>query len=201
MDRIFYDLQNAVSQPGCPFCKIEKDTTRRYLDTLFYELINDPAIRKKIIFGGGFCPAHTELVFEERNSILGIAILYQDLLSHYFEDQKTASGCPLCQALKEKEHHLLTILRKRWAELKPLWGERTFLCTRHLVSIQNEGKLTEEIGRLTQNALHTIQQSLSGLIEKFDYRKSRLPVQEKEALSWQETLEFFAGKSLKKERK
>ncbi|MCX7667351.1 MAG: hypothetical protein N2Z84_00255, partial [Atribacterota bacterium] len=62
-------------------------------------------------------------------------------------------------------------------------------------------KLKEEIVALTRESLNTLREYLSGLIEKFDYQKSHLPLQEKEALSWQEALEFFAGKTLKKERK
>lgn len=201
MERIFYELKTALSQPGCPLCKLEKDAERRYFDTLFYELVNDPATRQKILRGGGFCPTHTALIFEERNSILGIAIIYRDLLGHYFDDENTLLFCPLCQALKEKEQHLLTILRERWTELKPLWGERAFFCTRHLQTLQKGDTLKEEIVALTRKSLHTIQQHLSALIEKFDYRKSHLPLQEKETLSWQEALEFFAGKTLKKERK
>lgn len=201
MERILYELKEALSQPGCPLCTLGKDAEKRYFDTLFYELVNDPATRQKILRGGGFCPTHTALIFEERNSILGIAIIYRDLLGHYFDAETTSLHCPLCQALKEKEHHLLAILRERWTELKPLWGERTFFCTRHLQALQNGDALKEEIVALTRKSLHTVQQNLSALIEKFDYRKSHLPLQEKEAASWQEALEFFAGKTLKKGRK
>ncbi len=200
MDRTFYELREALSQPGCPLCKLEKDTERRYLETLFYELVNDPAIRKKILKSGGFCPAHTVSIFEERNSVLGIAIIYRDLLAHFFAGGQ-CSSCPLCENLKAKRQHLFSILEERWEELKTHWGERTFFCARHLGSMEENEKLAREIIALTRQSLEAIQGHLSGLIEKFDYRKTHLPLRREEELSWQEALEFFAGKTLKKEKK
>ena len=199
MDRTFYELREALSQPGCPVCKLERETERRYLDTLFYELVNDYRTRAQLLEAGGFCPTHTATIFEERNSVLGIAIIYRDLLAH-FSEQNTSPRCPLCELLKEKERHCFFIIRKQWVELKSHWGERTFFCKRHLGGIERDEKCFSEIADLTRKSLNTIQEDLSRFIEKFDYRKAHLPLRKEEEISWQEALEFFAGKVLKKGR-
>ncbi len=199
MERMFYELQEVLAQPGCPLCFLRYDTERRYFDTLFYELVNDYETRQKVIHSGGFCPEHTAFIFQERHSVLGIAIIYHDLLGHTLTSPTSETHCPLCAHWREKESHLFRLLEKQWGSLHEHWGKQTFFCQLHLRTITNE-RLKEEITQYTRQALQEIRTQLTELIEKFDYRHAYLPLSPGIEWSWQEALEFFASRTLIRER-
>lgn len=191
MDRTFFELKEALQKPGCFLCRLEKEYTLRLLDGIFYEFVNDPQVRKTIA-QKGFCREHARLLFSLRPSVLGMAIVYHDLLANYLNEHQEPSSCLVCEEWKEGYTRILRVLLTRWDELKSAWGGETFLCLRHLKDVSLE-PLRPELEHLVDERLQGILKSLEGLIEKFDYRKSGLPISPREAHSWQNVMEFFAG--------
>jgi hypothetical protein len=70
----FYDLRDALTQPGCPVCRLKADAVRRHLDGMLWESVNDSGVRHDIREARGFCQQHAwQLV--EGGSSLGAAII------------------------------------------------------------------------------------------------------------------------------
>lgn len=84
---LYHKLLDACRERGCPLCTIERQTVRRYLDNLFYENVNSPALRRRLRESRGFCREHAWLVVNERlGDALGIAIVYRDILESLLQD-------------------------------------------------------------------------------------------------------------------
>ncbi|MBC7217447.1 MAG: hypothetical protein H5U36_04660 [Candidatus Caldatribacterium sp.] len=191
MDRTFLELREALGKPGCFLCRLEESYVRRFLEALFYEFVTDRGVREKIR-KGGFCKDHARRLFALRPSILGIAIVYQDLLHQYLSGTvPDAKLCPVCLGLQEYLTRIVHLLGKHWEDLHQSWGKETFVCLPHLASLPEplRGRLEDT----TKVTLQGILDTLSSFIEKFDYQKSGLPPKPEEARSWQEAMEFFVG--------
>ena len=76
----YYELREALQEPGCALCRLEAVTTERFLDGLLYGQVNDPELRDRIRRARGFCPEHTWQLVRPGAS-LGIAIVANDVLS------------------------------------------------------------------------------------------------------------------------
>jgi hypothetical protein len=76
----YYQLREALQQPGCALCRLEAAAVERFLDGLLYAQVNDPESRDRIRRARGFCPEHTWQLLRPGAS-LGIAILTHDVLS------------------------------------------------------------------------------------------------------------------------
>lgn len=75
----FYDLRDALAQPGCAVCRLTAEATARYLDSLLWENVNDPGVRHDIRQARGFCHEHAWGLVRDGAS-LGVAIIMRDVL-------------------------------------------------------------------------------------------------------------------------
>jgi hypothetical protein len=75
----YYDLSDALTQPGCPVCRLMARDTERYLDDLLWENVNDPDVRHSIRQAQGFCHEHAWQL-DRAGASLGVAILMHDVL-------------------------------------------------------------------------------------------------------------------------
>src|SRR5687767_11547818 len=74
-----YKLLEACREPGCPVCRLEQRSVERYLDSQFYESVNNPAWRDRLRASLGFCQEHAWLAVDQRlGDALGFAIIYRD---------------------------------------------------------------------------------------------------------------------------
>jgi hypothetical protein len=73
----FVVLEALQKAKGCALCELEADGTRRYLDSLLYESVNDPGVRENLARSKGYCRRHAHLLLGFQDG-LGTAILYQD---------------------------------------------------------------------------------------------------------------------------
>lgn len=198
MDRTFFEIREALAQPGCFLCRLEEKYAERFLDGLFYEFVNDPGVRQKIL-AGGFCKDHARTLFTLRPSILGMTIVYRSLLENYLSgNELDPSLCPVCQNWEKRYAHIEHVLHTHWEELQDSWGGETFLCLRHLKNFPEPFR--SKLEDLTRIALKNIHAALSKLVEKFDYHNISLPITPEEARSWQEAMEFFAGNTFQQRR-
>ena len=81
----YFELRDAFSEEGCPVCKLLLKWTRRYLDSLFHEYVNDPGVRQQLRASHGFCNWHAWMAATIDNSPSGIAIIYEHLLKDQVE--------------------------------------------------------------------------------------------------------------------
>ena len=81
----YFNLRDALAQPGCPVCtRVERDSFR-YLDGLLYERVNDEGTRVDLRKSLGFCNWHAWKALEIGSWALGMGILYGDILARVEE--------------------------------------------------------------------------------------------------------------------
>jgi len=116
----YYELLDAVRDTkGCPLCRLEACSMRRYFESLLHESVNDPGVRADLARSGGYCHRHAHQLRGHGNG-LGIAILYQDQIQFFLEwlagletspsailrrgvriRMRQVEGCPACRIQKE----------------------------------------------------------------------------------------------------
>ena len=78
----YFDVLEACTQPGCPFCRLAEKSVNGYLDALLYEQVNDPGTREALSYSQGFCNEHAHRLPDvNMGASLGIAIIYRDLVN------------------------------------------------------------------------------------------------------------------------
>jgi hypothetical protein len=82
-DPIYYDLLETSTSPGCPVCKVVLNLLDRYLDSMFYESVNDVPNRELLRKSMGFCNQHAWRLHDGKaGNALGIAIIYHDIITN-----------------------------------------------------------------------------------------------------------------------
>jgi hypothetical protein len=84
----FFRLVDACAKPGCPVCRCLDEDSRRHLDTIIYERVNDPGLRAALRASGGFCNWHAAILREIPDSAFGSAIISADLLARAREETR-----------------------------------------------------------------------------------------------------------------
>jgi hypothetical protein len=88
----FHDLRDAMKQPGCPICRLAHRAAQGYIDTLLWEMVNDPESRRDLRRAQGLCPDHSWRLVRGGPS-LGATIIMHDVLQNTLraaEAQNTA---------------------------------------------------------------------------------------------------------------
>src|SRR5512133_2100583 len=178
-----YDLfTEACRQEGCPICRVEHDADLRYLDRLFYELVNDYNTRVGLRASLGFCNEHAHMAMDEiHGKALGLTIIYDDLLRVVLEQissngniKKNEKKCPACENRDEMTGRVFLDLSKYIdAPLLEAFRNSQGLCIGHLRQALENIRSSEKRNALL-NAQSDIMQALRGelaeFIRKNDYR-------------------------------
>ena len=77
----FHDVRDALSEPGCPVCRLRTKCGDSYLDSLLWESVSDPERREEMRRTQGFCVEHTWRLVRPGGSV-GVAIVTRDILQH-----------------------------------------------------------------------------------------------------------------------
>jgi len=181
----YYDLQEALGQPGCPICRLVARDLRRYLETLL-DTVNDVGMRHELRATGGFCREHTwQAVVLGRH--LSVAILWHDLLSTVLEageqglsgGRRACRGCVACRKAAAASTLYAEVLGRHLehGELVEEYGQSAGLCLPHLrVALAGAGMAARK--RLVSNEagkLERLQAELQEIIRKHDYRHAAEP--------------------------
>lgn len=75
----FFEVRDALSECGCPICRLAARSVRRFMDTLLYENVNDPGVRGAVRGARGFCNAHAWQL-QAIGGALGLALIHRDVL-------------------------------------------------------------------------------------------------------------------------
>jgi hypothetical protein len=136
-------LADLLGQPGCPLCRLRRDSSDRYLRALLWEGVNDIGLRERLSAGRGFCRrhAHEALAADRAQSggSLGAAILLGSMARGRLvelrrlptnrtrrtrEAVRTASqppACPVCEHVATAERMAVERLLARLSD--PRWRE------------------------------------------------------------------------------
>lgn len=140
----FYDILEALGQPGCAICTLVARTRWRYLDSLAYENVNDPGVRARLRQSLGFCNRHAWYFVETVREVFGAAIIYRDIL-HTVQRSTLGAAvstgpepiapCPACTAEWQAADDALQVLTDALDEpdLRLAVEQSEGLCAPHLL--------------------------------------------------------------------
>jgi len=74
-DTFYTHLLDEIKDDECPICRSFLKGTKRYLDYLLYENVNDGGTRASFLESDGFCEYHAKLMLHH-GDLLGHALLY-----------------------------------------------------------------------------------------------------------------------------
>jgi len=156
----YHDLMRDLRHPGCPVCRGAGRAAWQHIDSILWEMVNDPGVRARLRGAHGFCREHALMalsVAREQAAALGMAIMYEDFLRHVREDavravrsrartsrrgrgRKTTgldphAGCPACESAARVADNYLRILAAAPADREvgqAARGDQRGLCFPHL---------------------------------------------------------------------
>ncbi len=215
-DTLYFELHDALQAGGCPLCRLGRRAATRYIDTLNYEGVNDPGLRRALRNAHGLCHHHAWQWTQMRGGPLGIGIVYQNLVKDVMEALESpepvmargrrnrrqtatrlaAGRCPACHAEAEGvERYGLTLLAHLdKPELAEAYAPAGGLCLPHLRTVL---ALADDAQARTVQAWQlAIYRGLYGelaeFIRKHDHRFSQEPFgAEKD--SWTRAVAALAG--------
>lgn len=193
-------LEEALREGGCALCWLAHRYLLRRVDTLLNEHVTDPQWRQSLRDGNGFCAYHAHLMLE-RASVLSLAIIAEDVLTHTPVVAPTKRKgcewrCQLCEAQARDVAQMATLLAQllRQAEWRERYEASTGLCLPHLRQVLQHASpeaqkwlIANENGRW-----QTLCQQLHEVIRKHDYRFQHEPWGE-EAGSWRQAIRKLYG--------
>ncbi len=133
----YYDLRDAIAEPGCPVCRLTLAAVSHYIDSMNYDSVNDPDFRAATRAAHGFCNLHAYQWLRQAN-VLGTAMIYRAVcadardelervsfrehglidslaarLEHHAEHGETCDvrlptgQCPVCRSAERRERALI----------------------------------------------------------------------------------------------
>lgn len=81
----YFDLLEAMREPGCPVCRLLKRDIERHLGAILYEFVLDHSVSGRFRESRGLCSEHGYLL-TERGNALGIATLYHAVIYDLLAD-------------------------------------------------------------------------------------------------------------------
>lgn len=191
----------------CPMCVIIHESLNHYFSTSLVEEINRAEYREPLQQSLGYCQRHSEYLrrfITEKRFRLGIAIVYEDVLSHIIEHFDLDSPvvateqCPACSLENEIEDYATQLLTDYLHddEFQKKFRNSGGVCLPHLRVIAEKTKNEEArkfLFEATAEHLSRTFQHLQELIRKNDYRFAGEKISKDEAASWQRAVHFFVG--------
>lgn len=197
-------MREALEQTGCPVCRLAVRSVGRWLASVAYDQINDIELRNELRAARGFCNVHSHRWAREVRSVLGTAIVYQDLLKASLRDltsfgdtaqrgplmrailggpdaEDNNRDCPACRVQVEAEARYLTaLIATVTADADVLQGTEG-VCLRHARAAQRRGGAgADRIVQQTRSAIEHLLDELAEVIRKEDYRFRHEPRTEDE---------------------
>ncbi len=186
-DSLYYEMSEAFRQEGCALCRLTDRYERQFMESVFYESVNDAAVRGQLQESAGLCLRHTQ-TFLQIGDLLGLSILGAALIENRLAvlEQPKGTGCLFCRQNEQNERRLLQAFVRYWLlqEFRTSFMESQGLCLKHFRQIYKrleDRSLAAQLWQIERGKLKDLQKLLQEIIRKHDYRFHR------EAISEQET--------------
>jgi hypothetical protein len=157
----YFNLFDAFKEKGCPFCFLIQKVIHNAMDSLLYEQVNDPGVRKDINKSLGFCNLHAWQL-QKFGDGLGLSIIYKNLIEIIISKMKKGgnrnnciklvsqefvnnrnieyqhkikASCPMCRLQRETEERYLSTFLEDFhePELYMVFKDSFGLCLPHLL--------------------------------------------------------------------
>jgi hypothetical protein len=199
----YYELRDACYRPGCPVCRLVERRVHSYLDSLFYESVNDPSVRQRLRGALGFCRDHA-LKVVTMGDPLGIAIIYEDLLRIIVKQDgegrlpRRSNVCPACSQHQQFEQRYIDTLVEYLDddEFQPAFEASDGVCLPHLHRLSLRAKeetLPAWVVTLARQRIQQRRRRLSEFLRKQDVRAKNERQSEGEANACEEAIDFLVG--------
>lgn len=191
-------VSERLNNVGCPVCALIEKSVNDYIDTLFYESVNDPGERRDFVNGHGYCSKHLSMIEKHLDThpdlgILGANILYSDLFELLEkaiddEDIKIGNGCKLCEVERSAQKRYLEIFADYIANptrLDKYNNSISMVCLRHTYMIKRIKSVNfPSFLRVQREKLHRLEEAMEEFIRKSDYRNSHESISRIEGEGW-----------------
>lgn len=195
-DTAAFEVREAAEQSGCPVCRLALRAVGHLIDSVAYEQVNDPGLRKQLRSAHGFCNAHAYRWLNEARSVLGTALIYRDVLRSALQnlerdaheegprggvlaallgrpDGTDARLCPACRIQRESEQRYLGALLESLAdpEVSAAFKRSEGLCLAHVLdALRHGGAGVEQVVAHSHRRIAELLGHLDEVIRKEDYR-------------------------------
>jgi hypothetical protein len=218
-DFLYHELLDAMQAGGCPLCRLARKASDSYLNALIYEGVVDVKVRERLRDARGPCPRHAWRIARRRGSVLGVSIIYRDVvntLTRALESQAQAptslfsrgqpdlarqlapgQDCPACALEADStQRYAKTLLKHlKLPEVEAAYVVAGGLCLPHfqtLLSHASAGQ-AKTLAAWQATAWRQLRDELDELIRKHDYRFRGETVTEEEADSWERAVAMMVG--------
>lgn len=195
----FFRLLDAARESGCPLCRLIAAHTRRHIENLLYESVNDVGFRDSWRRARGFCHRHAWMLAEFTDA-LGTAILYEDVINSHGERVLTEGAgmtCPLCRAEATDLNDHIAMVEQSWddEELRTAVEAGDGLCGPHLrtlLRMARRADVRETMRRVSTLRLKQLAGELRQQIDSSDYQHTP-PTDERIKYAWRRAIEQLLG--------
>lgn len=211
----YYVVLDALKQSqGCFLCSLEAQSLDSYFETLLYEHVNDPDVRKNLKVSAGYCNRHASRLLKRGDSF-GTSILYSDHVERFLDEIEnlTAStkqreknkreiwlnhaGCPACSFQLETRRRHIEVFTEWFDESEMLdaFHKAKGICIPHFFEVYfflTKKEKREELCSIVRKKYEELRDDLRELQRKNNWRFSREPMG-KERDSWKRAVDFVAG--------
>lgn len=195
----YFAVLDAARLPGCMLCRLISEATRRHMQHLLYENVNDAGFRERWRKARGFCHRHSWMLADSQDA-LGLAILYHDLIQSLGREplmEPAGEACPVCESESRALDAHVAVIVQHWddAELGDAIRASDGLCGPHLRAINRRVRRPEvrqAFAKVSTSALAQLEKDLRALIESCDYLHAP-PSDERIKLAWRRAIEMIVG--------
>ncbi|MCE4605760.1 MAG: DUF6062 family protein, partial [Desulfurococcales archaeon] len=194
-------FRDSLKKRYCPICTILSNHEASILESILYERVNDPRVRREFTSSMGLCKYHAWLIVElSEKSILvdnlGPSLLYRDVLARYIRDDlhSNREECPVCREVASYEKMIINWVAKCMDKsdwFRSLYSNgKAVLCDKHyrmIVNLMRNPHAIEEFKSIQREKLITILNRIDSYISKKDYR-SKQEIGEEEVYAWIDAL-------------
>lgn len=218
-DFLYHELLDAMRAGGCPLCRLARKASDSYLNALIYEGVVDVKVREALRDARGPCHRHAYRIARRRGSVLGVSIIYRDVVNtlvKVMEGQADAPSrlfgrgqtdlarqlspsaeCPACVLEDEStQRHSKTLLKHLSApEVEAAYIAAGGLCLPHFQAVLSHASpgQAKTLAAWQAAAWRQLRDELDELIRKHDYRFRSETVTEEEADSWERAVAMIVG--------
>ncbi len=218
-DVFYHELLEAMAAGGCPMCRLARKASDSYLNALIYEGVVDVGVRDKLRNARGLCYRHAWRIARRRGSVLGISIIYSDVVNtlvktleaqadaparlfsrgqpHLAHGLAAGEECPACVLEHDaNRRHARTLLRHLDSDdIQAGYVATGGLCLPHFqltLSHASTGQ-AKTLAAWQAEAWRKLRGELDELIRKHDYRFQGETISEDEADSWERAVAAMIG--------
>jgi hypothetical protein len=218
-DVFYHELLDAMAAGGCPLCRLARKASDSYLNALIYEGVVDVGVRETLRNARGPCYRHAWRIARRRGSVLGVSIIYRDVVNTLVKALETQADAParlfsrgqpdLSRLLSPKEdcpacvleadatrRHAKTLLKHLSSEeIEAGYIAAGGLCLPHFQAALSHASAgqAKTLAAWQATAWRELRGDLDELIRKHDYRFKGETVTEEEADSWERAVAMLVG--------